>query len=145
MEASLLLAMQQSELLDNQNGGFTVFAQVISGQDVIDAIVEEQRCSDYFIFNSGQCNGIISFDDTPLLNMIVDDPLFPTAFLNLVAPQNLVKIICIGIGIDTDGDCVSDQVEDAGPNGGDGNSDGIADSAQGHVASLPIFEIVTSQ
>lgn len=36
--------MQQFELLDNQNGG-TVSAQVISGQDVIDAIVEEQRCN----------------------------------------------------------------------------------------------------
>ena len=59
----------------------------------------------------------------------------PTEFLNPVAPQNLVKII--SIGIDTDGDSVIDRVEDAGPNGGDGISDGIADSAQGHVASLP--------
>ena len=120
-----------SENLDNQNGGFTVFAQVISGQDVIDTIAEEQRCSSYFIFNSGQCNGIISFDNTPLLNMIAT----PTEFLNPVAPQNLVKII--SIGIDNDGDGVIDRIEDAGPNGGDGNSDGIADSAQGHVASLP--------
>jgi len=118
-----------SENLDNQNGGFTVFAQVLSGQDVIDAIVEEQRCSDYFIFNSGQCNGIISFDNMPLLNFL------STVFPNPVAPQNLVKII--SIGIDTDGDTVIDRVEDAGPNGGDGNSDGIADSEQAHVASLP--------
>ena len=120
-----------SENLDSQNGGFTVFAQVTSGLDVIDAIAGEQRCSSYFIFNSGQCNGIISFDNMPLLNMIAT----PTEFLNPVAPQNLVKII--SIGIDTDGDSVIDRVEDAGPNGGDGISDGIADSAQGHVASLP--------
>jgi cyclophilin family peptidyl-prolyl cis-trans isomerase len=123
--------------LDIQNGGFTVFAQVTSGLDVIDTIVGEQRCSSYFInTDDGQCNGIISFDDTPLLDMIA----LPTEFLDPVAPQNLVKIISIkviSIGIDTDGDCVSDQVEDAGPNGGDGNSDGIADSEQSHVASLP--------
>jgi cyclophilin family peptidyl-prolyl cis-trans isomerase len=124
-----------SENLDNQNGGFTVFAQVINGMDVIDSIVGEPRCSSYFIFNTGQCNGIISFDDSPLLNMLVNDPMFPTDFLNDVAQQNLVKII--SIGVDTDGDSVIDRVEDAGPNGGDGNNDGIADSAQSHVASLP--------
>ncbi|MDC8005776.1 VCBS domain-containing protein, partial [Aureisphaera galaxeae] len=36
-----------------------------------------------------------------------------------------------------DGDGVPAAVEDAGPNGGDGNNDGILDSTQGNVASLP--------
>jgi hypothetical protein len=68
----------------------------------------------------------------PLLNMSA----VPTGdFLNPVAPQNLVEITFIGI--DADDDKVIDRVEDAGPNGGDGNSDGIADSEQSHVASLP--------
>ncbi|MGB5180051.1 MAG: peptidylprolyl isomerase [Gammaproteobacteria bacterium] len=123
-----------SENLDNQNGGFTVFAQVIDGMDVIDSIVGEQRCSSYFIFNTGKCNGLISFDDSPLLNMLVNDPLFPTDFLNDVAPENLVKII--SIGVDIDGDSVIDRVEDAGPNKGDGNGDGIPDKQQANVSSL---------
>ncbi len=38
---------------------------------------------------------------------------------------------------DADGDCVPDTVEEAAPNGGDGNKDGIADSVQGNVASFP--------
>jgi hypothetical protein len=101
--------------------------------DVIDSIVEQQRCSSYFIFNSGQCNGVISFADTPLLNMNVTSPL-AADFVNAVAPQNLVKII--SIGPDTDGDDVIDRVEDAGPNGGDGNSDRVPDSTQPYVASL---------
>ena len=36
-----------------------------------------------------------------------------------------------------DGDGIPAVVEDAAPNGGDGNGDGIADSAQNHVTSLP--------
>ena len=38
---------------------------------------------------------------------------------------------------DEDDDGVPNIVEDAGPNGGDGNNDESADSAQAHVASLP--------
>ena len=36
-----------------------------------------------------------------------------------------------------DGDGVTATTEDAAPNNGDGNSDGIADSTQAHVTSLP--------
>jgi len=38
---------------------------------------------------------------------------------------------------DMDGDGVSNTVEDAAPNAGDGNNDGIADSTQGNVVSFP--------
>ena len=39
--------------------------------------------------------------------------------------------------VDTDRDGVPDAVEDGAPNGGDGNNDGLLDSRQGNVASLP--------
>jgi hypothetical protein len=38
---------------------------------------------------------------------------------------------------DTDGDGVADTVEQAAPNGGDGNGDGIPDYTQSTVASIP--------
>lgn len=38
---------------------------------------------------------------------------------------------------DADGDGVTADVEDGAPNGGDGNNDGVPDSEQPHVASLP--------
>ncbi len=38
---------------------------------------------------------------------------------------------------DLDGDGVSDETEDAGPNGGDGNDDGTPDSTQANVVTLP--------
>ncbi|MDM8558280.1 Ig-like domain-containing protein [Candidatus Parabeggiatoa sp. HSG14] len=37
---------------------------------------------------------------------------------------------------DDDNDGVANEIEDAAPNGGDGNNDGILDSQQAHVASL---------
>jgi len=40
---------------------------------------------------------------------------------------------------DADNDGVDASIEDAGPNGGDGNNDGIADSKQLNVTSLPNF------
>jgi CSLREA domain-containing protein len=49
---------------------------------------------------------------------------------------------------DTDMDGVSDLIEAAGPNNGDGNYDGVADSAQGHVASLVVagrYSVIESE
>ncbi|WP_271785199.1 DUF6923 family protein, partial [Aquimarina algiphila] len=45
----------------------------------------------------------------------------------------------IATGCD-DGDGIDGTVEDAGPNGGDGNDDGILDSLQGNVATLLIAD-----
>jgi cyclophilin family peptidyl-prolyl cis-trans isomerase len=38
---------------------------------------------------------------------------------------------------DADSDCIPDSVEDAAPNGGDGNGDKVPDSAQGNIVSFP--------
>ena len=40
-------------------------------------------------------------------------------------------------GADNDGDGIDESIEDAGPNAGDGNADGVLDSLQTNVASLP--------
>ena len=57
-----------------------------------------------------------------------------------VQNNNIIKLV-YGVNDEkppsTDGDSVPDEVEDAGPNSGDGNNDGIADSKQNNVASLP--------
>ncbi len=55
-------------------------------------------------------------------------------------PYSRINGVRVDIGafetsVDTDG--VSDALEDAGPNGGDGNSDSIPDSQQSEVTSLP--------
>ena len=38
---------------------------------------------------------------------------------------------------DSDGDGITNRVEDAAPHGGDANRDGVADSQQSHIVSLP--------
>lgn len=42
----------------------------------------------------------------------------------------------VGSFVDTDGDGISDTEEDAGPNGGDANADGVADKSQATVTSF---------
>ncbi len=56
---------------------------------------------------------------------------------NQTGPTPTLTPTPVGGVIDSDGDGVSDGVEDQGPNGGDSNNDGVPDKQQAHVASLP--------
>ena len=114
--------------LDEQNGGFTVFGSTTeSGILVVDEITLLPICYDLI----GQfCDLIIPPSGfTPFINM---DPTQP------VQPENLVKLNLVSTAVagDSDGDGVSDALEDEAP-GGDGNNDGTPDRQQAHVASLP--------
>ena len=59
------------------------------------------------------------------------------------APQPVATSVIQPVQIDVDVDGVSNALEDVGPNGGDGNFDGILDSQQNSVASLPTNEYGT--
>ena len=61
-----------------------------------------------------------------LLSLLIDIHVFQT----IIAPAGCILI-------DSDGDSITDNIEDAAPNTGDGNFDGIPDKIQGSVASLP--------
>ena len=115
--------VDNSENLDNQNGGFTVFAEVTgNGLAIVDNIEAQDVCTD-----------VIG------LGFLCQAPYADTIFVGAsqvssLPVENLLLIQFIDL--DTDGDGVVDRSEDGSPNGGDGNNDGIADSQQQHVASF---------
>jgi len=112
-----------SENLDNQNGGFTVFAQVLGdGMDVVDSIAALQRCID--VAPIPQICG--SFPDVPFTNAADADDFTNNGLINISY-----------IGSDNEGDGAIDSLEDAAPNNGDGNNDNVLDSTQQFVASFP--------
>lgn len=101
--------------LDNQNGGFTVFGRVLAnGVKTFNAIARLP------VENLGG-----TFTEIPLVDHTSGEP---------ITTGNLVTLERIEI---TDSDGIPDSLEAAGPNNGDGNSDGIADALQNHVASFP--------
>lgn len=54
--------------------------------------------------------------------------------------SELSKNISIGSATDFDADGISDAIEDAAPNGGDANNDGIPDRLQSTVSSFPDYD-----
>lgn len=54
--------------------------------------------------------------------------------------SELARNISVGTATDFDADGISDAIEDAAPNGGDANNDGIADKLQSTVSSFPDYD-----
>ena len=54
--------------------------------------------------------------------------------------MNSDKYITATFLVDSDNDGISDEEEDSGPNGGDGNNDGILDSQQSNVSCLRTYD-----
>lgn len=69
--------------------------------------------------------------DSTLLRLGVDTLLAKEAAISSYRTQ-LARVV-----VTLDGDGVPDEVENGGPNNGDGNNDGILDAEQLHVTSLP--------
>jgi uncharacterized repeat protein (TIGR01451 family) len=80
--------------------------------------------------------GLVGFEVT--LPVGVPDGYFVTATATAVPLGNTSEFsACVEVLADSDADGVVDRVEDAGPNGGDANDDGLPDGQQGNVTSLP--------
>jgi cyclophilin family peptidyl-prolyl cis-trans isomerase len=101
------------------------------GADYLDFAVVDNDCVAQEILASGFCVETITFTPTT--------PGTKTANLNVYSndvntPVATLPVFATASG---DNDGVRDSVEDAGPNGGDGNNDAIPDSMQSNVTSLP--------
>jgi len=117
-----------SAALDNplNSGGFTVFGEVTpDGMRVVDQLATIPT----FVFAANPSYGFPGFNNLPLFN-------FPSGLP--VQTSNLVLLNRVSVlPQDTDMDGISDSDENAAPNSGDGNYDGIADRQQSNVASFP--------
>jgi cyclophilin family peptidyl-prolyl cis-trans isomerase len=115
--------------LDSQNGGFTVFGEVLpGGMAVVDAIASVERCKDIGFILPFPCG---AYPQVPLVAIEADNGAI---FTTPVLQQNIVNLW--NIGIDSDNDGIIDNVEDAAPNNGDMDNDKVADSAQANIASF---------
>jgi cyclophilin family peptidyl-prolyl cis-trans isomerase len=127
------LSYEQIVVFINNDGGLDleIFSMSLDGADAADFEIFE-NCVDFSpVVPGGYCVLPVNFkpltvgEKSATITITSDDP-----------DENPLVIPVSGTAsIDTDGVPVS--VEDAAPNGGDGNNDGVLDSIQNNVASFP--------
>jgi len=127
------LTYEQIVVLVNNDGGLDleILAMSLDGADASDFEIFDNCVTFSPVVPGGFCVLPVNFkpltigEKSATITIISDDP-----------DENPLVIPISGTAsIDTDG--VPVAIEDAAPNGGDGNNDGVLDSIQNNVASLP--------
>ena len=125
--------------IPSNSGGFTVFGEVVSGMEIVDAIAAQTRCQDLLSSQilcgpNGQSTvfldlPLVAMTQTNNFNTLVDT----IAVNNVVHQYNLINVL--HMGSDSDGDGVADSAEDEGPGNGDADNDSTPDRDQQNIAS----------
>ncbi|WP_348704998.1 beta strand repeat-containing protein, partial [Tenacibaculum sp. 190524A02b] len=93
---------------------------------------------DWFL-TGGADQASFSIDDSGLLtfNMPITKLIYEVE-ITVTDTAGGTDVQTLTINVTDDGDGVTDAIENAGPNSGDGNNDGIPDALQNNVVSIPI-------
>lgn len=99
--------------------------------------ISDTECNNAELLPGASCIFIVSFSPV-VINSFVDsfDIEFPGLGFDYTINVSGVGILSVE-DYDSDGDGVSDLIENLGANAGDGNYDGILDSQQSNVVSIP--------
>lgn len=113
---------------ENSSVGIHLTASEVDGDSLSYSVVDEPQ---HGLLSGAAPNSIY----TPTADYTGDDTF--TYKANDGTTNSNIATVSITVEPDNDQDGVSDPVEENAPNGGDGNDDGIPDSDQDNVASLP--------
>jgi hypothetical protein len=126
------------ELIDKHSGQLIAQALTRSQDWNQDGIIDPAAEAGLFTFaDLGQ--GVYQLRVVPPVSAMQTWPSEPDAYTIAIAASGQTPA-SVAFGLhrkDSDGDSVLDAIEDAAPQGGDGNQDGVPDREQAHVVSLP--------
>ncbi|MEE9493266.1 MAG: peptidylprolyl isomerase [Gammaproteobacteria bacterium] len=102
---------------------------ILTGADAGDFSLTENNCNTTLAFTE-TCTTLLNFQSGSIGEKLAQLDIDTT-------PANQTTQLAITATISTDKDGIPDSIENAAPNNGDMNQDGIADSQQENVASFP--------
>ena len=110
-------------------GNLQINSLILTGADAGDFNLTDNNCNTTLAFTE-ICTTVLNFQSSSLGEKLAQFDIDTT-------PADQSTQLAISVAVSTDKDGIADNIENAAPNNGDMNQDGIADSQQENVASFP--------